>query len=275
MFFPESSVWKPAVIVAAFVLSSCAGAPEKTAEANSLFIPPAAADSPSWIWDSRPTNDKLVFVSAGTMKVNRDEEIVSALEDAAMQAGVFAGFWGSSQDFVTSTTGGTEWNERTRAYYDGEAADRAFEELKVSETWRADDATWGRFYMDPQGLPDFTWTPKHRDGEPSWLKKVPEISGWRTAVGIGKIRSTLHKTLRAADEAALAEMISQIHGSSKTVTASRETSTESWSESTGATASYGSGFGSVRGFLIIARWLDEKGNGWTLAACPKKWNTVD
>lgn len=275
MFFSGFSVWKPAVILTALALFSCTSAPQGTTEKGSLFVPSSAANTPGWIWDSRPTADKLVFVAAGTMKVNRDEEIVSALGDAAMQAGVFNGFWGSSQDFVTSTTGGTEWNDRTRAYYDGEAEDRAFDELKLSETWQTDDATWGRFYLELQGLPSLTWTPQYQDGEPVWLKKVPDISGWKTAVGIGKSLSTLPKTLRAADEAALAEMIFQIHGSSRTVAISTETSTESWSESSGATASYGSGFGSVRGFLIIARWLDEGGNGWALAACPEKWNAVD
>ena len=254
------------------ILTACAGeAPGSGAETS--LVPKPPTDAPMWLWDSRPQDGDLVFTAAGARQVSREEESVSALEDAALQAGVFAGFWGASQDYVTSTTGGTGRRERTRAYYDGAAADRAFETMDAERVWRDEEATWVRFRLSGIDFPKFDWVPVFRGDGPAWPYTVPDIPGWRTAVGIGGTRSTMAGTLRSADEAALAEMVEQIHGASRSVTVSREASTETWSESSGAAASYGSGFGAVRGFLIVARWIDAKGNGWALAVCPRAWNS--
>jgi hypothetical protein len=67
-------------------------------------------------------------------------------------------------------------------------------------------------------------------------------------------------------------MIDLIHGSTRSITQSVEAGSETWHYSSGSHGTYDRGFGDVYGFLVIARWLDSDGNGWSLAVCPEDEN---
>jgi hypothetical protein len=220
-----------------------------------------------------PVDGNLVFIAAGARKGNRDEEAYSALENAAVQAGVFAGFWGASQDLVVSDVHGTDSNTRTHAYYNGPAADEALQKMDADKIWRNDEATWVRFILTPdQSIPQISWNPEYIGGEPSWIRQAPEIPGWRVSIGMGGGQSSLIKIFKASDASALAAMIDLIHGSNRSITQSVEAGSETWYYSSGSHATYDRGFGDVYGFLVIARWLDSDGNGWSLAVCPEDEN---
>lgn len=242
---------------------------------ETVHVPPAAKDSPQWLWDSRPGNGELVFVAAGPRMGNRDDEIYSALENAAVQAGTFAGFWGASQDLVLSDVQGTSFNTRTHAYYNGPAADEALQKMDADKIWRNGEATWVRFILtDGPSIPPVNWTPDYIGGSPSWIHKIPEIPGWRVSVGMGGYQSSLLKTIKKADASALAAMLDLLHGANRSITQSVEAGSETWHYSNSNQSTYDRGFGDVYGFLVIARWLDEEGNGWSLAICPEKENQI-
>lgn len=265
-FFRYGAVFTATVLA----IPSCAT--EAPAEQSPTVQPVNTVDgTPAWLWDSRSSGDSLVFIAAGPRRSNRDEEKLGALKNAALQAGVFSGFWGSSQDFVLSSRHGVNFAERTRAFYDGEAMDAAMKDLKAEEIWVSAEGTWVKFRLKKSGIPPLNWQPESLGGRPTWINKPPEISGWLVAVGLGGQQSTLAKTVRKADEAALAELILQIHGANSTLTLEQTQSSATWSQTGTASAFYGKGFGNVRGFLVIARWHDESG-AWSLAVCPREWN---
>ncbi len=224
-----------------------------------------------WLLDTRPLGNTLVFVGAGPRHSNRDIEKLTALKDAAMQAGVFSGFWGSRQDFIASSVHGTSLSERTRADYDGNAEDAAFEQLELLGEWVTEEGTWGKYQLERNDIPSMSWQPEYMDGRPTWLHRPPEINGWLVAVGLGNHQSTLAKSIRKADEAALAEVVQRLYGENRTVNIDKTLSSQTWSQTDSASASYAKGFGIVRGFLVIARWYDDSG-AWSLAACPLGWN---
>jgi len=261
------SVLAAAALIAGFGLSSCTTGPVEH-KAAPPPVPASLSDSPSWLWDSRPENGRLVFIAAGGRRGNRDDEALAALDDAALQAGVYANFWGASQDFVVSDGGGTDWNTRTRARYDGSAEDSAKVNMDADAIWRTEEATWVRFILDDPRVPVVNWRPVYRGGVPEWIRRTPEIPGYHVTVGIGGERSTLAKTIKGSEVSALAGMVDLLHGASRTVTASRETAGAIGNTDSAATASYDRGFGEVNGFLIIARWVDDTGNAWSLAVCP-------
>jgi hypothetical protein len=252
-------------ILSLLILSSCVSHPEKP----SAQVPPAYPDSPAWLWHSGPEEGRLVFVGAGPRRGNRDEEAFSALEDAALQAGVYSGFWGASQDLVLSSSAGTDWNTRTRVRYDGPASDRAKQEMDAREIWRTGEATWIRFTLDLPGISVISLETDFSGGMPGWIRRPPQIPGYITSVGSGGRRSTLAGTIKGADVGALAAMVDNLHGANRAVNVSRETGGSYGSSSSGASASYDRGFGEVRGFLVIARWVDGKGTAWSLAVCPE------
>jgi hypothetical protein len=216
------SVLAAAALIAGFGLSSCTTGPAEQ-EAAPPPVPVSLSDSPSWLWDSRPENGRLVFIAAGGRRGNRDNEALAALDDAALQAGVYANFWGASQDFVVSDGGGTDWNTRTRARYDGSAEDSAKVNMDADAIWRTEEATWVRFILDDPRVPVINWTPVYRGGVPEWIRRTPDIPGYHVTVGIGGERSTLALTIKGSEVSALAGMVDLLHGASRTVTASRET----------------------------------------------------
>ncbi|MCG8451943.1 MAG: hypothetical protein MI717_02020 [Spirochaetales bacterium] len=229
-------------------------------------------DAPDWLWTTIPEKDTLIFVTAGARRGNRDTEAYAALEAAALRAGVFAGFWGASQDFVSSSSQGTGADSRTRAHYDGAAEDDALANLEPTNLWRTDHATWVRFQLSlPEAL-SCSWTPDYKKGQPTWVYSPPEIPGWKVAVGLGAQQGNEARTLLRAEEDALAQMVQLLHGKTRTVGLSREATTATWRESQHSKTTYERGFGEVFGFLVLARWYDKKGQCWVLAACPEEKN---
>jgi hypothetical protein len=235
-------------------------------------VPTAAKDTPPWLWDSRPQGSTIVFVAAGPRRGNREDEAQVALENASVQAGVYSGFWGASQELVVSNSGGANLDSRTRARYNGPAADAARETMDADAMWRDSAATWVRFTLYSPGVEIPVWVPSFRGENPDWINRPPEIPGFHVTVGLGVERSTLAETIRGADVSALADMVDKLHGATRTVTQSREVGSETFYESSGSTSSYDRGFGEVIGFLIIARWMDDEGNAWALAVCPESFN---
>jgi len=263
----------PAAIVlaawAAVMLSaSCLTAPPPDEAETRPPKPASLPESPAWMWNLAPEDGTLVFVGVGGRRGNRDEESYAALEDAALQAGVYAGFWGASQDLVVSDAGGTGQEGRTRARYNGPASDAALQAMDAEEIWRTDEATWVRFTLESRDFRAPEWRPRFRDGEPEWIRRTPDIPGYQVSVGLGGERSTLARSLRGADVSALADMIDRFHGANRTVNTTEKRGGATWSQGGGTSATYDRGFGEVEGFLVIARWVDAQGNAWSLAVSP-------
>ena len=255
----------------AFILSACAGSPEKNTAAPP--VPAAMQGSPAWLWDCRPSGSTITLVAAGKLRSNRNLEAYAALEKAAMYAGVFAGFWGANQDYVSSNVSGTGSDSLTRAHYNGPAADAALEQLEAVDLWRHSQATWAKFTLDVSSLPPLNWAPEMNPDGPKWMRVPPVIPGWHVTVGLGGPQSTLVNTIGRAEEDALAQIVSLIHGKSLSLTTSREAASATYSESSGTSTIYERGFGEIFGFLVIGRWVDDKGQGWALAVAPVDRNT--
>ncbi len=266
--------WSTYVIAAAVLITtvaSCITLEKSPEESNPIQHEVTEDGTPLWIWDSRFSDDSLFFVAAGSRRSNREEEKLLALENAALQAGVFSEFWGSSQDFMISNQQGANFTGRTRAYYDGEAMDLAMKNMKAREIWVTEEGTWVKFQLERPEIPHLNWQPDYVGGKPSWINKPPVIPGWIVTVGLGAEQSTLVRTFKRADEAALAAMILRIHGENSSMAIEKTQSSETWSRTEISSASYGKGFGSIRGFVVIARWHDKSGV-WSLAVCPEEWN---
>ena len=248
--------------------ASCASN-ETTEETVQPVIADAAPDAPKWFWDHRPSSGAVYFIGFGTRHKRREDEVYAALKEASVQAGVFESFWGASQDLVRSDFSGTDFNTRTKAHYNAQAADAALESLEVEDQWQNNQATWILFRLTTTKAKAIHWQPGYPDGEPDWIRRPPMIPGYHVTIGSGAKKSSLAKTLRGADVSALAAMIDAFHGQTKTGTITGQQSSKTWSKSSGQSETYDRGFGEVRGFLVISRWVDKKGNAWSLAISPK------
>lgn len=226
---------------------------------------------PSWLWDSIPSQDSVIFIASSPKLSSKKKEMLMALKNASVQAGVFSGFWGTSQDFILSNQFAANFSARTRAYYDGAAADESIDKFKAKNKWHSDEGLWVRFFLKESRLPLLNWQIEYFQGEPTWLHSPPEISGWIVAVGFGGKQSTLAKAILQADTNALADLIQQIHGQNDTVSMTRTQSTQGSSQTDISSLSYAKGFGSVHGFIVIARWYNSSG-AWSLAVAPQSWN---
>jgi hypothetical protein len=184
-----------------------------------------------------------------------------------------SGFWGSGQSYRLTDAAATRRAVLTSARYDGPAADAALENLVPLKTWRNEEATWIRYRWDGPRIPDITWTPAPSiSGRPAWTLKTPVIPGWHVAVGQSSRRGTMAKTLRGADESALAEMLALLYARVKAVTETGQSGGSGGSSGGTINESYLVGSGPVEGFFILSRWVDGEGSGYALAICPRDIN---
>ena len=242
-------------------------------------------NGPDWLWYNPPEAGAVIVVASGALQSNRDSELTSARQDAARQVGIFAGFVGSSQYYVTLRNRGTAQSDQDKAYYSGKAEDIALEQLELLDSWQSETATWARFRLPLSTLgteappfPVFAWEPTYvdtRDGangmgnSPTWINTPPVIPGWHVSVAQGARQSSLSRTLRRAEETALFGMLQLLHGRSNTRAIFRDQSTRNSSSSGAAIDTYEQASGEVRGFMVISRWLDSDGTGWALAVSPR------
>lgn len=258
------------------IFSSCAGDPSTTGSSvvdDAIPPSPFAPEAPSWLWEIRPSGESPEFVAAGPRLYRRDDEADAALRDASVQAGVMSGFWGSGQSYRLTDAAATRRAVLTSARYDGPAADAALENLAPMETWRSEEATWIRYRWEGSRIPEISWTPAPPiSGRPAWTLKTPDIPGWYVAVGQSTRRSTMAKTLRGADESALAEMLAFLYARVKAVTETGQSGGSGGSSGGTINESYLVGSGPVEGFFILSRWVDGEGSGYALAICPRDIN---
>ncbi|MDR1910150.1 MAG: hypothetical protein LBQ35_09590 [Spirochaetaceae bacterium] len=238
---------------------SCAGEPAP------LLVSPAPEPSPDRrFWFTRADGEELVIIGSAARRMNRDEALALALEDAARKAAIHdrvtgiirrreiqqSGFMGFSSDTEMELISSQDYG----AYLESLNYDPDTDVLE------RDNAVFVRARFP--GIPGRGLAFTLSSGDPpGWTGAPPLFPGYLVGVGFSTAHRNLSDTVKASYDSAI---FSIVEGLSSRVSVSQDDS------NTGRASSYAARSSDARatltGFYVLEIWIDPQTRAvWTLA----------
>ncbi|MDR1031043.1 MAG: hypothetical protein LBL76_09255 [Treponema sp.] len=253
------------VLVCSFFLFSCAGSPD------SQVSPRVDWD----FWNLSPVNaekNELIFIGVAGVRMNHQEAIDLALEDAARRVAFFQAVGGEVLQRVEIGSGFFDYRSENQAtlHYDEEGYQK-YREVLVFDPEQdvriEHHAVFvrTRYQASQSLLIKHQYATKHK--RPQWVDNPPkQISDFWVGVGFAGPRLYHKDTVIASYENAVFSIITSI---SNTVSAKVETtqnSGEIFSSFSAINSQEVSASGTLRGFYVIETWTDPATKAvWSLA----------
>jgi hypothetical protein len=251
------------VIVLAFIVSvySCSSSPS---------VPEAPPPEPFDFWDTRPIGDELFFLGAAGVRLNMQEAVDFALEDAARRVAFFQSIGGTIShhenigsgffDYSSENENTLQFDEEYKNYIDALSYD------PDTDVFTENQAVFVRTrYRSANGIA-LEYTRNSQGGKPRWVDNPPgKISGFLAGVGFAGPRLYYKDTVVASYENAVFSIIKSV---SNEVTSLQETTRFSGNSFSSATVinNETSASGTLKGFYVLDTWTDPATRAvWTLA----------
>jgi hypothetical protein len=252
------------------VFSSCVGLPLQ--QVSVPPVDPLANLSPEQrFWFTAADGGGLIIVGSSARRVNREETLSMALQNAAVKVAAYnqvqgyvesreiqqAGFMGYSSAVEGEISPTFEDHDY---YYNSYAESLEFD--PETDILERDNALFVRVRVPATGghiitHPAATVTP----GQPGWIGVPPVFPGFNVGVGYGAPQSNISYALNASYKDAILKIIGNV---SSSVSVSHEESNEGmYSSVTERTSSSQS---TLKGFYVLEIWIDPQTTAvWTLA----------
>ncbi|MFW5797129.1 MAG: hypothetical protein ACOCXE_01340 [Spirochaetota bacterium] len=214
--------------------------------------------------DTAPRGGVPVFAGFAARRHNREEELQAAMEDAAREAVRYLEVRVSAVSISRRESGEATRAEAVRTRIDEARADDLVDRLETRARVQDERGTvvlvaapsLGPVALPPAvdrgGLADGTDGQEAGDGTiPAWVGRPPRIPGYDVGVGLSGRRRSRGDALRAADEAALAEIVTERAARLRATEERR--STEEAAGTAERTVRLEEGVDVVRGFYILSR----------------------
>ncbi len=219
----------------------------------------------SLMFDLSPSEGKLFFFTAVTREQYRDREIESCRMEAARQYSRFHQINGATYSKTSENTRGTIVTEASGIAFNDDLAERLAENLELVKEIETEEGTAALFSVSSDRLFKLSYKPAGQHSEPDWISQSIEIPGYQTAVGFTGKKRFLERTLQQADKNALATLLEQRKGQFNAT----QSDWQSNYGSTGQSSVVEKAAGSIQQAYILSRWIDSKGNFYSLAICPR------
>ena len=217
------------------------------------------------MFDLTPSGGKLFFFTIVTREQYREKEIESCRMEAARQYSRYKQINGATYSKTSENSRGTVVTEASGIAFNEDLAQRLAESLKLVKEIQTNEGTAGLFSVSVDRIFSLSYRPSGLLDEPDWINQPPDIPGYQTAVGFTGKKRFLERTLQQADKNALATLLEQRKGHFNV-------SQNDWQSNYGsATQSkvVEKAAGSIQQAYILSRWIDSKGNFYSLAVCPR------
>jgi hypothetical protein len=256
------------VLVCSVFLFSCTGSPD------SKVSPAVDGD----FWNLSPVNEKneLIFIGVAGVRINQQEAIDLALEDAARRVAFFQAVSGELLQRVEIGTGFLDYRSENQAtlHYDEEGY-RKYRDVLVFDPEQDVRIEHQAVFVRTRYQASRSFLIRHRYAakyeRPQWVDNPPkQISDFWVGVGFAGPRLYHKDTVIASYENAVFSIIASI---SNTVTAKIETTQDSgrtFSSFSAINSHEVSASGTLRGFYVLETWTDPATKAvWSLAIAEK------
>jgi hypothetical protein len=217
-----------------------------------------------------PVGSTPVFLGVAPRLRNADEESDAVLAAAALQASRWIRLSGEAAYYVRTTGATTSYLQSISIDDDFAFAASIEERLALVAETRDELGVWGLYTLSDGRVDGLALRTRDVAGRPTWLTSTPDINGYYVGVGAAARSRLVIDSIEAADREALFSVLSQI------VVEVRSDRFERVVEGQGARSSATNlerARGTIAGFYVLDRWIDEAGTSYTLAVCPKSGNT--
>ena len=241
---------------------------QTTAEKEPTSPSPAEAqmkEISSLMFDLSPSEGKLFFFTAVTREQYREKEIKSCRMEAARQYSRYHQINGATYSKTSENTRGTVVTEANGIAFNDDLAGRLVENLELEKEIRTEEGTAALFSVSADTRFKLSYKPAGLNSEPDWINQSIEIPGYQTAVGFTGKKRFLERTLQQADKNALATLLEQRKGQFNAT----QSDWQSNYGTTGQSSVVEKAAGSIQQAYILSRWIDSKGNFYSLAICPR------
>jgi hypothetical protein len=243
-----------------FVFLSC------KSSASQVETPPQEAGDRGF-WSTEPFFNEVIFHGAAGVRVDREESIRLALEDAARKAALFtrtegktifynktgAGFW----DYRSDTESILIYDEDYQKYIENFIFDSELDVLQDN------NAIFVRTRYPSAGPVDipYRFRSSRSAGKPGWIDEPPLIRGYVAGIGYAGRRSSHADTVKISYENAAFAIIRNIYSTVTGNTADIQGPGASASQESEITAE-----AVLTGFYVLDFWVDPSSRAvWTLA----------
>jgi hypothetical protein len=238
---------------------SCAGEPAPVA------VPPVPEPSPERrFWFTQADGEELIIIGSAARRVNRDEALALALEDAARKAAIHDRVTGIIRRREIQQTGFMGFSSDTEmeliSPQDYGAYTESLNYNPDTDVLERDNAVFVRVHFP--GVPGRGLAFTVSSGNPpGWTGAPPSFPGYQVGVGFSAAHQNLSDTVRASYESAI---FSIVEGLSSMVSVSQADS------NLGHVSSYATRSSDARatltGFYVLEIWIDPQTRAvWTLA----------
>lgn len=215
-----------------------------------------------------PMKGMPVFFVAVSRMYNREDEYEMGRRLLARQAALFRNAYVRGKSLTVSNSRYEGSREVVDVDYDESSLASLYDRIRIVEYYEDNNGSYMQGVLKGVTLPEFR-VPKDSNSEiPPWFTRIPEYTGYLTAVGVSQRQMYFFKSLLESEEQTLLNMARQLNiGVSKERadieveglgSAHQQTSLEEV-ETT------------VKGFYILDRRISRDGNiFYTLAVCPVK-----
>jgi ABC-type Fe3+ transport system substrate-binding protein len=196
--------------------------------------------------------------------MKREDEIASALDDAAGKVALYHGVWGTVSRSVDVGPGLLDFNASSSIslVYDAEQEKyrSALRYDPESDVLVTDDAVFVRVRYATANPLGFEYSVEQIDGAPEWIKKPPlEIAGYTAAVGFARNQRRLKDTIAKSYENAVAALLTRL--STRVVAGDVDDSSGGFSQATIQISE-----GALECFMVLEIWIEKESRSvWTLA----------
>ncbi len=243
-----------AVLLGCATTSSASTTPAATAPPQRTVVTGATVDQ--FLRDLRPAGTQPVFLGVASRLRNRDEEEAVAILHAAEQASRYVRMAARYQ-VVTQTSGRSLGvQDGIAAEWDANLADRLVDSVNVLQVLQDAEGTYILATVDGiPPLPAIRIDPAG-SGEPSWVRRPPEIAGFIVTTGVSLRSRRFRDSIDSADQEALKEILSQTRSSVRMLEDRREVERQGTSMTTTVAQEAAA---TLRQFLVISRHASADG----------------
>ncbi|MCL2271670.1 MAG: hypothetical protein FWC19_02555 [Treponema sp.] len=204
-------------------------------------------------WFMLPSDNKLIVIGISNPMIKRQDEIISAKEDAARKIAMFFGVHGTVE--VTNSIGSNilDYSHESNISLSYDSDYESFiDKLKYDpkDILITAEAVFIRFWFDAD-IDGINYTADTGVNRPAWTRNqdLPDIPGYVTSVGFARNQRRLKDTIFKSTEDAITRMIADLH----TVINTKEISIAGKNSSSYI---HTKSEGNINNFHVIELWID-------------------
>ncbi|MCL2809370.1 MAG: hypothetical protein FWD24_04805 [Treponema sp.] len=202
----------------------------------------------------RPSNNRLTVIGVSNIMTRREDEIISAREDAARKVAMYFGIHGIIESINSTGMNFFDYSHESdiELNYDNNF-EKYIEQLTFDpqiDVLRTNEAVFVRFQHNTT-VTSLNYRATSTNGRPNWTRNqnMPEIAGFITSVGFSRNQRRLKDTIFRSAEDAITRMIQDM----STTVNTREVSV---AEHGSSSVIHARSEGKINNFQIIEIWID-------------------